>query len=146
MQTLDLAYQTGPIAVTLAYLLLYYAFMVNVLRLKTTLAAEYKAKGEKFDRYFGEDRRMLAADRIQLNMLEHMAPFLVLMWVHAIFVSPVGATIAGGIYVAARAIYPFLIGGRVGRGVRGQVMFSTGTGYGVLLYLFGAIVYTMVAG
>jgi len=144
MQTLDAAYQTGPIVVTLAYLAVYYGFQVNVLRVKNRLSREYAKRGEKFDRYFGEDRQLLAADRVQLNTLEHMPPFLALLWLNAVFVGPGGATIAGGIYVAARGLYPFLIGDRMGRGVKSKVMLSTGAGYAVLAYFIGALVIAML--
>ena len=122
------------LGVTIAYVLLYYAFQIYGLRVKTRLIQEYQSRGEKFDRYFGQDRQMLAADRVQLNMLEHMPPFLVLLWLEAIFVSPSTAAVAGGIYVIARAAYPFLMGGRLGRGIRASIILSTGTGYAVLTY------------
>ena len=66
--------------VTFAYLILYYAFMLNVLRVKLKVAASCKARGEKFDRYQNNDPILRAADRIQLNTLEHMPPFLILLW------------------------------------------------------------------
>lgn len=140
---LDIAQQTGPLAVTLAYITLYYAFQIHQLRVKNRLAAEYEARGEKFDRYFGQDREMLAADRIQLNTLEHMPPFLVLLWLNAVFVSPTSATVAGALYVAARLFYPLMMGSRLGRGIRAQVLLSTGIGYGVLIWYSGALIYAM---
>jgi hypothetical protein len=140
MLTLDIAHQSGPMIVTLIYLGLYYAFMTNVAVVKTSLTRKYQKRGEKFDRYFGEDRQMLAADRIQLNMLEHMGPFLALLWLNAIFIGPRGATIAGGIYVGARALYPLLMGKRLGRGIQAKILISTGAGYLVLVYLVGALV------
>ena len=146
MQTLDIAHQAGPIAVTLAYVMLYYAFQIHLLRTKSALRREYAARGEKFDRYFGQDRRMLAADRVQLNTLEHMPPFLVLLWLNAIFVGPLGATIAGVVYVLARAAYPVVLGARLGRGVRLGIVLATGPGYVVLAYLSGALVVGLVGG
>jgi hypothetical protein len=137
---LDLPTQTGPIVVTLLYVGVYYAFQLNVLRVKMQLAAEYTARGEKFDRYFSQDRVMLAADRTQLNVLEHMGPFLVLLWLNAVFVSPTSATIAGGVYVAARALYPFALGSRVGSAARALVMASTVPGYLVLAWFAFALV------
>ena len=142
-QALDLAHQTGPICVTLAYLLLYYATQIHIARVKLTLAREHRERGAQFDRYFGQDRRMLAADRIQLNMLEHMPPFLVLLWLHAIFVGPTGATIAGAIYLGSRLLYPVVIGPRLGRGIRAAVLLATVPGYLVLVYLTGALVVGM---
>ena len=130
----QLAHQAGPIFVTLATVLLYYGFILRVAVVKYSLDAEYKARGEKFDRYFGEDRRMLAADRMQLNMLEQLPPFVVLLWVTALFVGPMWATAGGVVYVASRALYPFAMGSRLGRGVRALLFLSTGPGYLVILY------------
>ncbi len=142
---LDPSAFAGPLVVTLLYVGLYYAFQVNILRVKTALQREAAAKGEKFDRYFGQDRRMLAADRIQLNMLEHMPPFLILLWLNAVFVGGISTTIVGGIYVASRALYPFLVGSRLGRSVKAQIVVATGPGYGVIAWYVGALVWAMVA-
>ena len=142
--TFDVAHQAGPILVTVAYVLLYYVFQIHIVFVKNRLKAEYAERGEKFDRYFGQDRHMLAADRVQLNTLEHMPPFLVLLWLNAIFVGPLGATIAGGAYVLGRALYPVMMGGRLGRGVRGSILFSTAIGYAVLAYYSIALVAVVV--
>lgn len=141
----DASLYAGPLTVTLVYLGLYYAFQGNLVRVKGALQAEYAARGEKFDRYFGQDRRMLAADRIQLNMLEHMPPFLILLWLNAALVGTWGATVAGGIYVAARAVYPFLLGARLGRGVKASIFLATLPGYLVLAYFMGALVWALLA-
>lgn len=130
----------GPIAVTLSYLGLYYGFQIWSLQVKVRLDKAYKARGEKFDRYFGKDREMLAADRVQLNTLEHMPPFLALLWLNALFVGPGPATIAGAVYIVSRLAYPFVIGKRLGRMIRSRVMLATFTGYAVLVYFFGALV------
>jgi len=131
----------GPVVVSALYLLLYYIFMVRVGVLKYRLDAQYRARGEKFDRYFGQDRQMLAMDRIQLNMLEHMPPFLALLWLHAVFVSPRGATIAGAVYLATRAAYPLVLGARLGRNVRPNIIWVTGPGYVVILYFVVALLW-----
>jgi uncharacterized membrane protein YecN with MAPEG domain len=134
----------APLLVTVAYVLWYYALFTNQLRVKTKLKRAYRERGEKFDRYFGADREMLAADRYVGNMLEHMPTFLLLLWLNAIFVGPHGATIAGAAYVACRLLYPFLMGGRLGRGVPSRILYATVIGYGVITYfvmrLFGAVV------
>lgn len=137
---LELSHQAGPVVITLAYVALYYAFQIRVALTKARLAGEYTARDEKFDRYFGQDRQMLAADRVQLNMLEHMPPFLVLLWLHAVFVGPTSATVAGAIYLLARGAYPILLGGRLGRGVKASIFISTLPSYLVLIYLGGALV------
>jgi len=130
----------GPLLVTVAYVLVYYGTQIHSLRVKNRLSAEYAERGEKFDRYFGQDREMLAADRVQLNMLEHMPPFLVLLWLHAAFVDTTSATVAGAVYVGTRLAYPFALGSRVGRGVRALVMAATMPGYAVIAWLAGGLI------
>jgi uncharacterized membrane protein YecN with MAPEG domain len=134
----------GPLLLTLAYVVVYYLMIANQLRVKTRVRNAYRARGETFDRYFNTDREMLAADRYVGNMLEHMPTFLLLLWLNAIFVGPRGATIAGAAYVACRLLYPFLMGGRLGRGVPSRILYATVIGYGVITYfvmrLFGAVV------
>lgn len=144
--SLDLTAQAGPVLVTLGYVLLYYAFQINILRTKLRLEAAYKARGEKFDRYFGEDREMLAADRYQLNMLEHMPPFLALMWLVALFVGPWWATAGGAVYLTARLLYPFAMGARLGRGIPARILLATVPGYGVILYFSGVLLTFLALG
>lgn len=144
MHPLELPTQTGPLLVTLAYLLVYYGIVVNVGHSKIRLAREYAKRGEKFDRYFGQDREMLAADRFQLNQLEHMPPFLILLWLVAVFVSPLFATVGGSIYVLTRVLYPFMMGSRLGRGVKGSILVATLPSYLVLLSFMGALVWAVV--
>jgi hypothetical protein len=61
-----------------------------------------------------------------------MPPFLLLLWLNAVLVSPTSATVAGGLYVAARAYYPLVLGRKLGRGIRAQVLLSTLVGYTVI--------------
>ena len=125
----------GPLLVSVAYVLVYYLMITNQLRVKTRLRRAYRARGETFDRYFNTDREMLAADRLVGNMLEHMPPFLLLLWLNALFVGPRDASFAGGAYVVSRLVYPFMLGRRLGRGVPTRILFATLIGYGVLAYL-----------
>jgi hypothetical protein len=122
----------GPIIVTLAYFIVYYGFLLNIMRTRFSLHKKYQKEGKKFDRYFNQDRNMLAADRIQLNMLEQMPIFVTLLWLQAFFVSIETATIFGWIYTISRAAYPFLIGNRMGRDIPMKVLVSTMIGYGVI--------------
>jgi uncharacterized membrane protein YecN with MAPEG domain len=124
----------GPLLVTAVYVLVYYTMIANQLLVRTRLRREYRARGESFDRYFGADREMLAADRWSGNMLEHMPPFLVLLWLNAVFVGTRDATWAGAVYVFARVIYPFVMGRRLGKGVPSRILFATVLGYLVLSY------------
>lgn len=120
---------TGPILVTVVYFTVYYGFIVHATQTRFRLSTEYRSRGEKFDRYFHQDREMLTADRLQLNTLEQMVPFLTTMWLNAVFVSPRWATVLGVVYILARAVYPLAMGARLGRGVRFQILFSTLPGY-----------------
>ena len=107
---------TGPVLVTVAYLVLWYCLLVGLQRrTKYRLQAEYLAEGKEFDRYFGQDEQMLAADRAVGNTHEQMVPFLVTLWLTALFVSTTFATVAGSLYVLLRAGYPLLLGKRVSR-------------------------------
>ena len=126
----------GPAWVTLAYVTVYYVFLLNILRMKLRLNREYRERGEKFDRYFGQDREMLTADRIQLNMLEHMPVFLALLWMHAFIVSSAEATLLGAIYTVSRVIYPFLLPRQLGGDIPKRVLVTTFTGY-IILLIFG---------
>ncbi|CAB1120833.1 unnamed protein product [Ectocarpus sp. CCAP 1310/34] len=101
------------VRVTLAYLVLYYFFIVAQGSMKRKLRAYNAAHGKKFDRYFSRDRKMLGWDRTVGNMLEQMGPFLSLFWSN-IWLSPYGglphAYIAalGWLYVLLRSFYPML--------------------------------------
>ena len=53
------AMNSKPILVTAGYFLVYYIFLLNILRTKMRVFKAYKSRGEKFDRYFGQDREML---------------------------------------------------------------------------------------
>ncbi|MEZ0311669.1 MAG: MAPEG family protein [Myxococcota bacterium] len=121
-----------PLLVTIAYAVLYYLTTVNVALVKGKLFREYQAKGEKFDRYRTPDARMLAADRIQLNMLEQMPVFLVLFWLTAVFASPLRAAGYGAAYLASRIVYPLMMGTQLGRNIPKRILFATVTGYLVI--------------
>jgi len=137
------AYQS-PVLVTVAYAALYFAMMTYGMTVRIRLNRSAKARGERFDRYFSDDRELLAADRMQLNMLEQMPLFLVGLWLHAVFVSPVSAGLAGWVYVAGRALYPFLLGKRLGKVIPFRIFYATMPGYAVMIYLFGGLVWALI--
>lgn len=138
---MDAATHTGPILVTAAYFGLWYGLLLGLQRgTKYALQAEYAARGEVFDRYFGQDGRMLAADRAVINTHEQMGPFLASMWMHAVFVSPQSATWLGGVYVTLRAAYPFLLGKNLSRTQSKRVFAVTGPAYLIVFYLVGSTV------
>jgi len=124
----------GPLLVTVAYVVVYYLMITNQLMVRTRLRREYRGRGESFDRYFGGDREMLAADRYVGNMLEHMPPFLILLWLNALFVGARGATVAGAAYLVSRLAYPLLMGRSLGKGVPTRMLFATVIGYAVIAY------------
>lgn len=132
----------GPIVATAAFLGLWYALLMGLQsRTKYKLQAEYAARGEVFDRYFGQDPRMLAADRAVINTQEQMVPFLASLWLHAVFVSPTHATWLGLAYVVLRAIYPLLLGPSLSRTQSKRVFMVTGPSYCIVLYLLGSTLY-----
>ena len=84
---------------------------------------------------------MLAADRAALNVLEQMPPLLVLLWPHAVFVSAGSVTIAGVIYLAARALHPFALGKTLGGMIHNRVLIAMVPAYLVLTYLGVTLVF-----
>jgi hypothetical protein len=123
--------------VTLAYLLLYYALLLHGLRVKVRVARECRERGERFDRYGGDYPELRASDRVQLNTLEHMPPFLAFLWLHAIVVGPTSAAVLGWIYVALRLSYPIFLGRRLGRNIPTRLLINTFSAYAVLAVLAG---------
>jgi hypothetical protein len=119
--------------VTLAYISLYYLFLLNGLRVKMRVASKCKAAGEPFLRYTKNYPEILAVDRVQLNTLEHMPPFLALMWLQAHVVSPTSATSLGALYVAIRATYPFFMGSTLRTSFPKRVFINTFSGYAILI-------------
>ena len=136
----------APLLVTVVYLFVYYASMIHILRVKNRLIAVHRGRGERFDRYFGQDREMLGADRVQLNMLEHMPPFLVLLWLNAVFVSTSLVTGLGLVYLVSRLLYPVMMGTRLKAQPRMQILVATFPGYLVIAAYVGALLYVTLPG
>ena len=56
--------QAGLVLVTVGYFLLWYFLLIGLQRrTKYRLQREYAARGQVFDRYFGNDEQMLAESR-----------------------------------------------------------------------------------
>ncbi len=145
-QLIDLSTIQGPIVVTAAYFGLWYYLLLGLQRgTKYRLIDEYAARGEEFDRYHGQDGRMLAADRVVANTQEQMVPFLTSLWLHALVVSPSQATILGAAYIVLRAIYPLLLGRSLSRTQSKRVFFVTGPAYGIVFYLLGSSVFAALS-
>ena len=133
---------TGPVLVTVAYLFLWYGLLVGLQRrTKYRLQAEYLAEGKEFDRYFGQDEQMLAADRAVGNTHEQMVPFLVTLWLTALFVSTTFATLAGSLYVLLRAGYPLLLGKRISRMQPKRVYLVTVPCYLIILSMLVSLLW-----
>jgi hypothetical protein len=138
---------SGPILVTATYFGLWYFLLLGLQRgAKYRLKAQYASEGKVFDRYFGQDPEMLAVDRAVANTQEQMGPFLVSLWLHAFFVSPTSATWCGAAYILLRALYPILLGKRVSKVQSKRVAFVTFPAYGIVFYLLGATVWSVVGG
>ena len=127
------AHHAPVIGVTLVYISLYYAFMANILRVKLRVIKQCKEADEPFSRYTNQYPELLAADRVQLNMLEHMPPFLVLLWLQSLIVSPTSAAALGFVYVLLRATYPLFLGRTLHNNFPLRLLFNTLSAYGVLL-------------
>ena len=68
----------GPLVVTVAYFVVWYCLLFGLqTRTKYRLEGRYHRHGKIFDRCFGQDEEMLAADGAVGNTHEQMAPFLV---------------------------------------------------------------------
>ncbi|CAM9353492.1 unnamed protein product [Hapterophycus canaliculatus] len=131
--------------VTAGFVSVFYACIVGQARAKHKIAASYRARGERFERYYNvADKAMLAWDRIVGNLLEQAMPFLTLFWVN-IGLAALGltsytrVTVAGWIYVLFRALYPvaWLSGGGGRAGPRAKILLVTPVMYLVVIYLFG---------
>jgi hypothetical protein len=131
----------GPLAVTFVYFILWYGFLLGLqTRTKYRLKARYDEEGRVFDRYFGQDEEMLAVDRVVANTHEQQVPFIVSLWLFAIFSSPLYATWLGATYVGLRALYPVLIGKRVSKVQSRRVAFVTFPSYAIVFTMLGGAV------
>jgi hypothetical protein len=134
----DLSQLHGPVIVTVAYFLLWYCLLLGLQsRTKYRLKALYAEQGRVFDRYFGQDEEMLAADRAVANTHEQMGPFLASLWLFAVFSSPTHATWLGAAYLVLRALYPLLLGKRVSKTQSKRVAFVTFPSYAIILTMLG---------
>lgn len=141
----DLAQLHGPLLVTVGQLLLWYSLLFGLqTRTKYRLKARYQADGKVFDRYFGQDEEMLAADRAVANTHEQMVPFLVSLWVFAIFVSPRHATWLGAAYLVLRGVYPLLLGKRVSKVQSKRVALVTFPSYAIVFTLLGGAAWAAI--
>lgn len=138
----NLSHFTGPVVVTVVYFVLWYYLLLIVQRgTKYRLKDRYAKQGKTFDRYFGQDPEMLAADRAVINTQEQMLPFLAGLWLHACFYSIGSATIAGFAYVILRSMYPVLLGKKLSKIQSKRVYAVTLPSYLLVFYLLGGAVW-----
>ncbi len=143
----DLSQLHGPVVVTVVYLFFWYSLLFGMqVRTKYRLKARYARDGEVFDRYFGQDEEMLAVDRVVANNHEQMVPFLVALWLFAIFSSPSYATWLGSAYIVLRAAYPLLLGKRVSKTQSKRVAFVTFPCYAIVFTMLGGAAWAALLG
>jgi hypothetical protein len=139
--TLDIGVLAGPSLVTAGYFALWYFLLIGLQRrTKYRLQREYAAQGRAFDRYFGQDEQMLAVDRVVINTQEQMVPFVLALWLQAVFVSATAATWLGAAYVVLRSCYPLLMGRRVSKMQPRRVYLVTVPSYWIILIMMGSVV------
>jgi len=115
--------------VSCAFIFMWYIFLGHQVSLNfnTTLDADIKTQAK------------FVADRSVANTLEQSFPFLILLWVHALFVNPATSCTLGWIYVVTRFLYPLTYG------MYGQftlaVELSTQPNYCVIFYYLLAVVH-----
>ncbi len=123
-------------------LLLWYSFLFGLqTRTKYRLKARYAKEGKVFDRFFGQDPEMLAADRTVSNTHEQMGPFLASLWLFSIFASPSYATWLGAAYVVLRGVYPLLLGRRLSKLQSRRVALVTVPCYAIVFTMLGGAVW-----
>jgi hypothetical protein len=143
---MDVLLFTGPISVTALYFFLWYYLLLILQRgTKYRLVKKYEEAGKVFERYFGQDEEMLAADRAVANTQEQMVPFIVSLWLHAVFVSTVSASWCGFIYVVLRAFYPVLLGKKLSKLPSKRVYLVTLPCYGIIFYFLGSTVLAAIS-
>jgi glutathione S-transferase len=86
-----------PALTTLIALLVYFVVTVNVARAHARYNVVVPAMSghPDFERVY----------RVQVNMLEQLALFLPSLWLFAMFVSPVWASLFGAIWIIGRVLY-----------------------------------------
>ena len=142
----DISLFAPIVLVTAAWALLYYAFLSDQSATAFVVLkdAKKKAKAEgkpppsladvKYGRY-SKSARVRAADRTVGNYLEQSPAFLLSLWLHAAFVSPVNAAAFGWTWLGFRLIYPWAY-----RLKFPGVFLSTVPAYWCVAYLLGEVV------
>merc|ERR1719161_139862 len=136
----------GPAAVTVAYFIVYYAFMILQLQTRGSAAARAEANGRGFDRFSTRDPEAIMGERTFLNTLEQMGPFLAALWSCVALVSCTLATWLGAIAVVSRLFFPIFWS--MGKGGHWNVLVEASTQpyYLCIMGMFGAVATWAVCG
>ena len=126
------------IGTTAGFVALYFAFLYAQATTKFYMYFRDKAKDPKVSltkiRYANTTLLALTVDRTSGNMVEQAIPFLVSLWLHAVFVSPTGAATLGWLWLLSRSIYPFVFYSR-----GHWLLLSTIPGYVLIFMLFAPV-------
>ena len=83
----------------------------------------------------------LSAKRTVVNMTEQAFPFMLSLWMHAVFVDARRAGRLGWTYISFRALYPYAF--KLMRKTKGMSIFaSTFPGYAMILLLIWPVVFS----
>ena len=104
----------GPIWVSITFMVMLYLFLFAQALTKFYLYHFTKAAYTKDEKklpynkfkYESDTRLKITLDRTPGNTLEQAIPFLMGLWLSALYVSPETATRFGWLYICSRAIYP----------------------------------------
>ena len=122
------------IGVTVGWTLLHYSFLFRESATAFSVLAQLRKAGEKIGinaiKYGSAGGSvMLNAVRTSGNMVEQSPAFLILLWLHGIFISPSSASWHGWLWLFFRSIYPQVFG------TIPYIFFSTFPGYFIIASL-----------
>jgi len=103
--------------VTFAYIVMWYIFLYSQ-SIYTRIAHAFQKSGKekeklslaqmKYGSPLEKGKSILRFDRTVGNTMEQMIPFLLGLWLHALFVSVDGAAKLGWYYIMSRLLYPVM--------------------------------------
>jgi MAPEG family len=103
------------LGVTVGFMVLYYIFLYGQAISKFYLFFQAKKNDPKVKfgkiKYNNPDLMARVSDRTTGNMMEQAIPFLVSLWLCAIFESPTYAAKMGWLWLLFRSFYPFVFSG-----------------------------------
>lgn len=142
MAPMDMGEFKGVIVVTVGYFLVYYTLMMLQIHGKRSAREASGSDRASWNRSTDMNPMWVMADRSFLNALEQQVPFLLPLWLHAVFVCPKVSAWMGAVAVFARALFPIFWS------VKGEwnmlVEVSTQPYYLVVFYFLGALMIRVV--